>query len=303
MSLRIWIERWHTVLMGRGRVRNWWPLGAVTGIAAVIAWLLYLGQRSPRHNDLATYGAPVFPVAEVLGNAERSDADQGWSRGAASCQTVAGGESPQSSGSRLSRDTERPSGRSWWGEQPTWLRHLVYWAFALCLLFVPLFDGEPAYGPSESWWVYVAFGVVFLVEAGVAVGLVYREAGQVSAGRTLSRSLIVTTVILATVAALLYFSGVDIEVCRTVAGVETCRGQASPRQMLLMLAWHAANVVPALSITDTLEWSRPARSAHPVVAASILTVRLSVVIGILAVLKRLWDKWSAGPGPKQPPSR
>ena len=49
--------------MTRGRVRNWWLLGAVAGIAVVIAWLLYLGWRSPRHNDLATYGAFVFPVA------------------------------------------------------------------------------------------------------------------------------------------------------------------------------------------------------------------------------------------------
>ena len=195
-----------------------------------------------------------------------------------------------SAGSRLWRDTERPSGKSWWGDRPTWLRHLLYWAVALFLLSVPLIDGEPEYGPPESWWVFVVFGVVFILEAGVAVGLVYREAGLVSAGRTLSRSLLVTTVILASLAALLYFARVDIEACRTVAEVETCRGPVSPRQMLSMLAWHAANVVPALDITDTLGWSRPARSAHPVVAASILAVRLSVVIGILAVLKRLWDK-------------
>jgi hypothetical protein len=158
------------------------------------------------------------------------------------------------------------------------------------LLSVPLIDAEPEYGPSESWWTFVVFGAVFILEAGVAVGLVYREAGLVSAGRTLSRSLLVTTVILASLAAFLFYAGVDIEACRTVAEVETCQVPASPRQMLLMLAWHAANVVPALDITDTLGWSRPARSAHPVVAASILAVRLSVVIGILAVLKRLWDK-------------
>ena len=85
-----------------------------------------------------------------------------------------------------------------------------------------------------------------------------------------------------------------IETCRTVGELETCRGQASPRQVLGMLAWHAANVVPVLDIPHSLEWHRPARSANAVVGASILALRLWVAIGILAVLKRLWDKW--GPG-------
>ena len=65
-----------------------------------------------------------------------------------------------------------------------------------------------------------------------------------------------------------------------------------------MLAWHAANVVPVLDIPHSLEWHRPARSANAVVGASILALRLWVAIGILAVLKRLWDKWGpGGPGP------
>jgi len=58
-----------------------------------------------------------------------------------------------------------------------------------------------------------------------------------------------------------------------------------------MLAWHAANVVPVLDITHSLEWPRPARSANAVVGASILALRLWVAIGILGVLKLLWDKW------------
>ena len=64
-------------------------------------------------------------------------------------------------------------------------------------------------------------------------------------------------------------------------------GQASPRQVLGMLAWHAANMVPVLDIPHSLEWHRPARSASAVVGASILALRLWVAIGVLAVLKRL----------------
>jgi hypothetical protein len=53
-----------------------------------------------------------------------------------------------------------------------------------------------------------------------------------------------------------------------------------------------------LDITHSLEWQRPARSADAVVGASILAVRLWLAIGILAVLKRLWDKWGqAGSSP------
>src|SRR5262252_9265037 len=106
------------------------------------------------------------PMPGSLGNAERSDADKGWSRGAASCQTAVMGEPPQSRGSQLWQDTRRPSGYSWWGEERhTWLRHLLYWAVALFMLSVPIIDGEPAYGRSQSWWVFVAFGVVFILEA------------------------------------------------------------------------------------------------------------------------------------------
>jgi hypothetical protein len=52
--------------MGRGRLRNWWSLGAVAAIAAVVAWLLYLIWRSPRRDDWATYGAFAVTVAAVI---------------------------------------------------------------------------------------------------------------------------------------------------------------------------------------------------------------------------------------------
>src|SRR5262245_18677582 len=47
--------------------------------------------------------------------------------------------------------------------------------------------------------------------------------------------------------------GVHIEACRTVGELETCQGQASAQQVLGMLAWHAANVVPGLDIPT--RWS------------------------------------------------
>jgi hypothetical protein len=170
------------------------------------------------------------------------------------------------------------------------------------MISLTAFDGTVGTVPvgSSDPAVFVAFGFIFIILAGMGLFFVYLESGQLSAARTLSRSLVLFTFILGTLAAFLFFArrmGVHIEACRTVREVETCQGQASPRQVLGMLAWHAANVVPALDITHSLEWSRPARSAHAVVAASILTVRLWLAIGILAVLKRLWDKWSGGTSP------
>ena len=192
---------------------------------------------------------------------------------------------------------------SWWGERPTWLRHVVYWAIALGTISLTAFDGSvgaaPARRPSDAV-PYAWFSVVFIIVAAMGLFFVYRESGQLSAVRTLSRSLVLFTFILGTLAVFLFFArrwGVHIEACRTLREVETCQGQASPRQVLGMLAWHAANVVPALDIPHSLEWQRPARSAHAVVGASILTVRLWLAIGILAVLKRLRDKWSGGTSP------
>lgn len=52
--------------MGRGRLRSWWSLGAVTVVAIAVALVLYLMWRSPRRDDLATYGAFALPVAVVV---------------------------------------------------------------------------------------------------------------------------------------------------------------------------------------------------------------------------------------------
>jgi hypothetical protein len=149
---------------------------------------------------------------------------------------------------------------------------------------------------SLAWFVAVA-GVLAIM--GLVVTLLEWE--QAGAARDISRSLVLFTFLLGFVAAVLFYArrwGVHIEACRTAGELETCQGQASAQQVLGLLAWHAANVVPVLDITHSLEWQRPARSADAVVGASILAVRLWVAIGILGVLKRMWDKW--GPGGSSP---
>jgi hypothetical protein len=154
-----------------------------------------------------------------------------------------------------------------------------------------------AHGDVEMFvfliWIFFAVfasAIVYLVRT-------LRNWEQLGAAQTISRSLLIFTFLLGFVAFGLFEArrwGVHIEACRTASELETCQGQASPRQVLGMLAWHAANVVPGLDITQSLEWHRPARSANAIVGASILALRLWVAIGILGVLKRLWDKW--GPG-------
>jgi hypothetical protein len=207
--------------------------------------------------------------------------------------------------SPLWRTQLRRSGVSWWGERPTWIRHSVYWVIALGVISLTFFDGSSSATSTHSSDVAGIVGlivfIVFIVYAIIGSVLARQEGDQVGPARTISRSLVSFTLLLGTLAAVLFYArrwGVHIEACRTVGELETCQGQASPRQVLGLLAWHAANVVPALDISHSLEWQRPARSAYAVVGTSILVVRLSVAIGVLGAFKLLWDKWgSAGSNP------
>jgi hypothetical protein len=52
--------------MRSGRLRNWWQLWAVAGLAVAAAWLLYLLFRSRSRDDLATYGAFALPTAILV---------------------------------------------------------------------------------------------------------------------------------------------------------------------------------------------------------------------------------------------
>jgi hypothetical protein len=195
---------------------------------------------------------------------------------------------------------------SWWGKRPTLIRHFAYWTIALGLISATAFDRTTAAPTAHSsgadalvWLIFLLVVVIALAIMGLVATLL--EWQEVGAARTTSRSLVIFTLLLGVATALLFYArrwGVHIEACHTVGELEICQGQAAPRQVLGILAWHAANVVPVLDITHSLEWHRPARSAHAVVGASVLALRLWVAMGILAVLKRLWDKWAPG-GPSR----
>ena len=178
-------------------------------------------------------------------------------------------------------------------------RHVFYWVLALGVISLSAFDGTahpPNNFPVVQLVLFIGISIAIIVMVIKKSGETLRELDKVSVTRTISRSLLSFTIALGMIAGILVINRgwVHIEACRTVGELETCQGPASPRQVLSMLAWHAANAVPALDIPHSLEWQRPARSANAVVGVGILLLRLWVAIGILLVLKRLWDKW--GPG-------
>ena len=172
----------------------------------------------------------------------------------------------------------RESGVSWWGERPAWARHVTYWVVALGLLSLSLFDAD-AGPPIESnddlvTFVWIVMGILAIAVAALIFTL--REWNSVGLLRTASRSLVLFTFILGFAASWLFFArgfGVEIDACRLHEGQETCRGQASPQQVLGMLGWQAADVVPVLQITESFGWNRPARSESPVVGAAVVIIR------------------------------
>jgi hypothetical protein len=142
-------------------------------------------------------------------------------------------------------------------------------------------------------------GYAMAVAAVIAVAVAaliytFKEWEEVGGLRTLSRSFVLFGFVLGVGAISLYFlrgGEMDINGCQVVADAEICRREASPQEVLGMLAWHAADVVPVLEINESLEWRRPARSNSAVAGATILMVRLWVAVGILGLIKRAWDEW------------
>jgi len=203
---------------------------------------------------------------------------------------------------------------SWWAKwEPWWRRHIVYWAIAVLFFCISFFNFGVITHEWHPWGIAGGLPVVvlfvYVVAILVGLALVSRESGRLTVPRTLSRSGVFTALVLTALAGFLAIAThgwpVDILACHMAPKGQTCGGHASPRDVLGMLAWHAANVVPALDITG-LGWSRPARSTQFLVGASIVAVRLCVAIGLLAVAKRLWDKFvgattgQPGSGPAVP---
>lgn len=181
---------------------------------------------------------------------------------------------------------------------PRWLRHALSWALAGGLLALAWFDtSEPATtpGPGDDWPGFVVL-VVFATTA-LVVGLVtlLRDWERIGPVPAFSRSVVLFALLLVLLTAALSLSrewGVHIPACRTVAGVERCGGEATAREVLGMLAWNAADVVPALDIPASFTWSRPARSDDALVGVALVLVRLWVVVGVPGVVRRLWTQWS-----------
>jgi hypothetical protein len=132
--------------------------------------------------------------------------------------------------SRLWRTARRPSGVSWWGERPAWIRHFAYWAVALGVISLTAFDETTGAVSAHSsdvaslaWFVAVA-GVLAIM--GLVVTLLEWE--QVGAARNISRSLVLFAFLLGFVAAVLFYArrwGVHIEACRTVGSWRPARGK------------------------------------------------------------------------------
>jgi hypothetical protein len=193
----------------------------------------------------------------------------------------------------------RPSGVSWWGERPLWVRHATYWAFALGLLALSVFDDETREISNANAALENLAWIVILILVMAVVCFIYtlKEWEDVGVLRTLSRSLFLFTVLLGLGAIVLFYAssrgGPEINACHVVESQEVCQSQASPREVLGMLAWYAADVVPVLDIPDSFAWERPARSESGLVGGTILLVRLWVAIGVLGIIKRIWDKWES----------
>ncbi len=198
----------------------------------------------------------------------------------------------------------------WQRKRKTYARHIGYWLIAGGLIAWAATNWNPLFsvgnGPHSRDWDFLwAWSIALIVIVLAVAGLVATVRGLDGVGwkRTVSRSAVLIAFALGVAAVTLFQSyrmGVHIESCAMVGNKEHCGGYASERHVFGMLAWQGANVVPVLDIPKSTGWSRPARSSDPVVVTIILLVRLWVAIGLLAVIKRLWDKWSAGPS-SQPP--
>ena len=150
-----------------------------------------------------------------------------------------------------------------------------------------------------AWFARLVVVVILIAIAGLLSTL--RKWEQLGAARTTSRCLVIFTCLLGFVAIVLFEARRWGCTSRPAARWASWRPAGGKHRRGRCLAcWPGTRPTWCRSWISphSLEWHHPARSANAVVGASILALRLWVAIGILAVRKRLWDKWGqGGPGP------
>lgn len=173
--------------------------------------------------------------------------------------------------------------------------HAVGWVVLAGLTTLGVLDQSlPATGPGDgalSLSYVGALTVGFVVWLGFGLWVLLRRWEGMPVTWVVSRSLLLFGFLVILLTAMLDVSrdwGVRIEACRGAV----CSGVAVGRDVLGLLAWNAADVVPGLDIPGSLGWTRPARSSSPLVGLSIILVRLWVLVGVLGVLARLWTAWT-----------
>ena len=187
-----------------------------------------------------------------------------------------------------------------WGRVRWQIRHGLYWLGAAAITAVAYFDQDvsevnPNRDLGDLLWLLLLF--ISIAIASLVMTLI--ELTNVGASRTVSRSLVLYAFTIGFAAVVLsqtHHWGVEIQRCTTTPSVEFCTGQASPREIVGMLAWHAADIVPGLKIPKSLEWSRPARSDHAAIGVTIIVIRAWAAVGVLGIAKRIWDAWNVAPG-------
>ncbi len=149
----------------------------------------------------------------------------------------------------------------------------------------PIADDDPAWGGLALVGMLGLIGLVFLALE-ITRGLVCTPFWQ-----SMSRILVSIAFFIGLLALLL--SGVRAEVyaCRgdPCGGSDEPATRASPYDLVELLAWHSADVIPALDLTGALEWDRPATLSDPLARTAAGAIRVFVIViavGVLAQLRR-----------------
>lgn len=196
----------------------------------------------------------------------------------------------------LHENSTHPSGVSWWGRRPDWLRHLVYWVPAMLLLLAAYADSEASPRPDRQ-----TGGVVMVLWiAGVMLALgtfaIVKEAVHIGFLRGASRVLVALAMLIGVLVLALQGLRVTASTC-PVGTDERCDlvsepAQAAPREILETLLRNSADIVPVLDVPQSTGWWRPSTSLDPSFATGIMMVRLYVLVVLLGWVADFWRRIS-----------